>query len=319
MPDPRSAGAPSWPAVALRLAIVAVPCWLTIPVLFSNVDVAIRALIAIVLAVTLINPADGLLLIAVVAPLAELLTPIIDSRNWRIAESTVLTFLAAWMLRSLTQRDRRGPRVPAPALAWLWAAAIVGSIGGLAWQLSRYPGELHATIDLIDHMYFFAVERIGVVAGARLLEGIGLAVGRGRAVSPRPAARGQRCRSRSPDRRPPPALSSVLLNVGHRIGRGAGAPSDARVSRQRTRRRRQRRRQLLRDDRLPRRGNGLARARRPAGALARAHRGQRHRPVAESDRGARSARPARRSIVAARVGGDWRGTRRAPVSRRWRR
>ena len=175
MPEPRASGAsPPWTAWALRLAIVAIPAWLTVPILFSNVDLPIKALIAIVLGVTLINPVHGLLLIAFVTPLAELIAPVIGSRNWRIAESIVMTFLVGWALRSLP--DRRGPRIAAPGLAWLWASTIVASIAGLAWQLGRYPGELPYTVDQIEHIYFFITDRIGFNDGARLIEGIGLVV-----------------------------------------------------------------------------------------------------------------------------------------------
>ena len=48
-------------------------------------------------------------------------------------------------------------------------------MAGLAWQLGRYPGELAGVFDQIAHLYFFVGDRIGVVDGARLLEGLGLA------------------------------------------------------------------------------------------------------------------------------------------------
>ena len=85
----------------------------------------------------------------------------------------MLAFLTGWLLRA--SPDRRGPRVAAGAVGWLLAATIVASIAGLAWQLGRYPGELAGAIDQIAHLYFFLGDRIGVVDGARLLEGIGLA------------------------------------------------------------------------------------------------------------------------------------------------
>jgi O-antigen ligase len=162
-----------WRAVAVRLAIVAIPFWLTVPVVVANVDWPIRAVVALVLAVTLASPGAGLLLIAATAPLAELIGPMIGAGNFRIGESMVMAFLVAWLLRSLP--DRRGPGVAAPAAGWLLATTIGASIAGLAWQLGRYPGELATTIDQIGHMYFFVLDRIGFVEGARLLEGLGLA------------------------------------------------------------------------------------------------------------------------------------------------
>lgn len=174
MPDARQgddACAP-WRALALRLAIVALPFWITVPVVISNVDWSIRTVVAFVLAVTLVSPSHGLLLVACVVPLAELIGTAIGARNFRIGESIILAFLVAWLLRSLP--DRRGPDVAAPAFGWLLATAIVASIAGLSWQLGRYPGELADTIDRIGHMYFFTLDRIGFAEGMRLLEGIGL-------------------------------------------------------------------------------------------------------------------------------------------------
>ena len=162
----------TWRTLALRLAIVALPFWLTVPVVISNVDWPIKALVALVLAVTFANPGGGLLLTACTAPLADLIGELIGARNFRVGEAMTLAFLVAWLLRSLP--DRRGPRVAAPAAGWLFATAIVASIAGLAWQLGRYPGELTDTIDRIWHMYFFTLDRIGFLEGMRLLEGLGL-------------------------------------------------------------------------------------------------------------------------------------------------
>jgi len=161
-----------WRWLPLRLAIVAVPFWLTIPVLISNVDWPIKLVVAIVLGVTLANPGYGLLLVAMFAPLGELIAPLIGARNFRIGEAIVLAFLVGWVLRALP--DRRGPRVGAAAAGWLFALTIAASIAGLAWQLGRYPGELTATVDRIGHLYFFSGDQIGFADGARLLEGLAL-------------------------------------------------------------------------------------------------------------------------------------------------
>ena len=175
MPDtrPDDAFAPfTWRALALRLAIVAIPFWLTVPVLISNVDGPIKIVFAIVLGVTLASPRAGLLLVATFAPLGELIGQMIGARTFRISEAIVLTFLVGWLLGA--RRDRRGPRVAAAAAGWLFAATIAASVAGLVWQLGRYPGELADTVDRIGHMYFFTLDRIGFVDGMRLLEGIGL-------------------------------------------------------------------------------------------------------------------------------------------------
>ncbi|MCU1381464.1 MAG: hypothetical protein JWL71_161 [Acidobacteria bacterium] len=163
-----------WRSLLLRLAVAAIPCWLTVPILISNVDRPIKMIVAVVLGLTLANPGAGLLLVALTAPLGELIAPMIGARTFRIGEVIVMTFLAGWLLRGLP--DRRGPRVPGATAAWLLTATIAASVAGLAWQLGRYPGEVGGTLDQISHIYFFITDPIGFVDAARLLEGLGLAV-----------------------------------------------------------------------------------------------------------------------------------------------
>jgi len=177
MPDPRpeddDAAPLIWRSFTLRLALAAIPLWLTTFVLISNVGWPIKLVVALALAVSAAEPVNGLLLVAIVAPLGQVIAPLIGATNFRISEVVVLAFLAGWLLRAST--DRRGPRVAAGASGWLLATAIVASMAGSAWQLARYPGALSGAFDQIAHMYFFVGDRIGVVDGARLLEGIGLA------------------------------------------------------------------------------------------------------------------------------------------------
>ena len=171
--DARQSAPPIWRSLTARLVLAAIPLGLTGFVLISNVGWPIKLVIALALGISLASPVHGLLLVAIVAPLGELIASLIGATTFRISEAVVLAFLGGWLLRALP--DRRGPRVPAGAVGWLLASAFVGSIGGLAWQLGRYPGELPGEIDRIAHIYFFIVDRIGVVDAARLVEGIGLA------------------------------------------------------------------------------------------------------------------------------------------------
>jgi O-antigen ligase len=162
-----------WRWLPLRLALAALPLAPTFTVLAFNVGPFIRSIAAVTLGVTLVSPVHGLLLTAAIAPFGELIAASIGATNFRISEVVVLAFLTGWLLRWMP--DRRGPRVAAAAAGWLFAIAVAASIAGLAWQLGRYPGELPATIDQIVHGYFYSFERIGLVDGARLLEGMALA------------------------------------------------------------------------------------------------------------------------------------------------
>ena len=247
-----------WRWLPLRLALAALPLAPTFTVLAFNVGPFIRSIAAVTLGVTLISPVHGLLLTAAIAPFGELLAASIGATNFRISEVVVLAFLTGWLLRWLP--DRRGPRVAAPAAGWLFAITVAASIAGLAWQLGRYPGELPATIDQVVHGYFYSFERIGLVDGARLLEGMALAAATVILFRRHPTlantlpfdARRVRFGRRAVER-------AALAR--HRDRGGAAALPADRLPRQRARRRRQRRRQLLRDDRVRRARHGAAQAR----------------------------------------------------------
>ena len=170
--EPRASAV--WRSLPLRLVIVAVPLWFTVAVLIFNVGWLAKLTIGSVLAVTLAAPPSGLLLVALLAPLGQLVAILAGPANFRIGEAIVVAFLVGWVLRGAA--DRRGPRAPAPAAGWLFATAVVTSIAAAAWQLSRYRGELSETFNLLFFAYYLAHDRIGFVDGARLLESVGLVV-----------------------------------------------------------------------------------------------------------------------------------------------
>ena len=156
-----------------RLVLQALPAALTLFVLLANVVWTIKAVLTLVLGVTLASPAAGLLLVAVVAPLGQLIAPIAAYPDFRITEAIAVAFLAGWLARGLP--DRRGPRMAGAVAAGLFAAAVVASIAGLTWRLSAYPETLSSVFDRLEHIYYFVGDPIGVVEGARLIEGLGLA------------------------------------------------------------------------------------------------------------------------------------------------
>src|SRR5450755_1712599 len=141
-----------WRSLPLRLAIVAIPLWLTTSVLLFNVGWTTKLIVAAVLGVSLAAPARGLLLTAVLAPLGHLIAPFVGPGNFRISEAIVLAFLTGWALRALP--NRRGPRVPLPSAAWLFAALVAASMAGLAWRLRASPGALAFAVNQLVHAYF---------------------------------------------------------------------------------------------------------------------------------------------------------------------
>jgi len=163
-----------WRSPALRIALAALPGWFTIAVLIFSIPVSIKLAVGAVLFTSLISPAAGLLLVAATAPLDQFLTAFVGLDHFRVSEALVLAFFTGWLLSAPT--DRRGPSVT-PTIGWLLAACIVGSMIGLAWQVAPYRDVLLRTGGVVLFAYYhtdFLGDRVGLVDGARLLEGLGL-------------------------------------------------------------------------------------------------------------------------------------------------
>ena len=163
-----------WRSLPLRLAIIAIPLWLTTSILIFNVGWQTKLLIAIVLGVSLVAPARGLLLAAACAPLGHLIAGFVGPGNFRIGEAVIVAFLTGWLVRALP--DRRGPRVPFATAGWLFGVTVVASVAALAWQLRAFPGQLPAVTGQLVHAYYLSLgDPMGVVDAAHLLEGLAVA------------------------------------------------------------------------------------------------------------------------------------------------
>src|SRR5215467_2055816 len=103
MPDSMadSAGSPSqfWRRLPARVALAALPAWFTLAMLVFATPWQIKVIVGLVRAITLVSPAHGLLTIAMIAPIGELLAMIMRVEQFRISEAVVLAFLTAWILR----------------------------------------------------------------------------------------------------------------------------------------------------------------------------------------------------------------------------
>lgn len=137
-----------------------------------NVGWPTKLIVGAMLVVSAIDPIAGFLAVVALAPFGHLVAVVVAVENFRMTEAIVLAFFTGWLLHGWSDRD--GPRMPR-AIATLFAAAVLASIGGLAWQLGRRPGELGRDLDLLVHAYNLAEDRIGVTIGFRLIEGIALA------------------------------------------------------------------------------------------------------------------------------------------------
>lgn len=161
--------------VAPRL--LAIPLWMVIAVtVLSPATPAVAKVVMVtVLATTLWSPAEGLLLAVGLAPLGAILAAVFGLSPFRLSEAIIVSFIAAW-LAGPTSAAGDGPRMPryASTAAWLFGAVVVGSVVGLSWQVAS-AGDLQPALDPVATRYFQAVDRLGIVEGAKLLEGFALA------------------------------------------------------------------------------------------------------------------------------------------------
>jgi O-antigen ligase len=161
-----------WRSPLLRVALLAVPAWFTISVLIFRVPVSIKLIVGFVLAASLASPVAGLLTVAALAPLGTLLALFGGDALFRMGDAVVLAFFTGWLLRA--PKDRPGPAAPS-TIGWLLAFAVAASVGGIFWQFRRYPGELAETGKMLFYAYYRLVDHVGVLDGARLVEGLALA------------------------------------------------------------------------------------------------------------------------------------------------
>jgi hypothetical protein len=161
-------------AVGLILAFV-------LAVLLTNgaVPAAIRLEAALVLVVTLVRPAVGLMIVAFLAPLGDIVAPIVGGPPVRHAETLTIAFLAGWLLFR-TDQDESPVALPATLTSamWVFGGVLIASVTATALQLHREsPAALQSTIATLTQSYLLnADDVIGVHTAGRLLEGLGLIV-----------------------------------------------------------------------------------------------------------------------------------------------
>src|SRR6266850_1152456 len=164
-----------WRSPAVRLALTAFPLWCTAAVLILWTPGRLKLIVGGIASLAFASPALGLLATALLTPFGALLETLLDV-PYRMSEAIVLAFLAGWLLRG--RLDPRGPAIPRAmaAAGWLLALTLVCSIAASAFALAQYPGLLpQAARDLLQAYYIYP-DRVGVIEGARLLEGLALAV-----------------------------------------------------------------------------------------------------------------------------------------------
>ena len=163
-----------WRSAGVRLALAAFPLWCTAAVLILWTPWRLKLLVGGVASLAFASPAAGLLATALLAPFGATLQTLLGV-PYRMSEAIVLAFLAGWLLRG--RLDPRGPALPSAmaAAGWLLALTVVCSIAASAFALAQYPGLLPQTARDLLQAYYIYPDRVGVIEGARLLEGLALA------------------------------------------------------------------------------------------------------------------------------------------------
>ena len=161
-----------WRLTPVRVALAVVPLWVTAASLLFNIAWSTKLVIATTLAMALATPVEALLLVAAVSPLGQLVAALIHDENFRIGEAMVVAFLLGLILRSIP--DTRGPRTPLPAVAWLFACAVLASTASLAWQLRATPAVMNSLRHLFFMYYYPSENPLGLIDAARFAEGLAL-------------------------------------------------------------------------------------------------------------------------------------------------
>jgi len=139
----------------------------------------LKAEAALLLAITVIRPAIGLLVVAAAAPLGELAVPLLGARPVRHAETLVMAFLAGWLLARAFASEVRKPALAthAKAAVWVFTCILLGSVATTLFQLhASAPGRFSQVAADLLRGYLVTDEPAGVHQAASLLEGIGLLV-----------------------------------------------------------------------------------------------------------------------------------------------
>lgn len=140
----------------------------------GSVPAAIRLEALVVLIATMVRPAIGLMLVALLAPLGETIVPLLGAPPVRHAETLVVAFLAGW-LSVLAGEDEPRPMLPthlANAM-WMFGGVLIASVTANALQLHREdPQQVRDTLTALTHAYLLTDDIIGAHTASALLEGI---------------------------------------------------------------------------------------------------------------------------------------------------
>jgi O-Antigen ligase len=142
-----------------------------------SIATAMKIAAAIVFISAIVRPPVGAVLVAVLVPLGDVMTPVLQTASATRTEALVLAFIAGWLIsRAYARRGDRDAVSPSAAAAmWLFGGLIVASVATTALQLSHiYAPELRATWSALRDSYLWTDDPLGVHAAAHLLEGLAI-------------------------------------------------------------------------------------------------------------------------------------------------
>jgi hypothetical protein len=162
----------------VRLAAALVPTFVLAMFLTNgSASIAVRVEAALVLVVTLVRPAIGLMIVALLAPLGDVVTPVFGGPPLRHAETLVVAFLAGWLLFRI-DHDKSRAVLPAnlTSAMWVFGSVLIASVAATAFQLrGEDPAAMQSTVAMLTQSYLLnAYDPVGVQTAGRLLEGLGL-------------------------------------------------------------------------------------------------------------------------------------------------
>ena len=161
----------AWRAGALLPALV-----IATFVADGSVAAGLRVEAVMLIVATLVRPALGLMLVAFLAPLGDVVVPFLGAPPAHHAETLVIAFLAGW-LSFLAGEDESAPRLPSSLVnaMWVFGGVLTASVAATALQLqSENAAELAHTLTVMTRSYLLTEDIIGAHTAAQLIEGLGL-------------------------------------------------------------------------------------------------------------------------------------------------
>jgi O-antigen ligase len=163
----------------VSLALALAPGY-AVSLLIASPSIAAPMKVAAILVfvASIVRPAVGLILIAAIVPLGDVMMPLLQTPSPTRAETLVLSFIAGWLIsRALSARpSNHGTVAPGVAGAmWIFGALLVASVATTVLHLYHANApQLRLVWASLSQSYLWTDDSIGVHTAVSLVEGIAL-------------------------------------------------------------------------------------------------------------------------------------------------